>query len=279
MSEEAHVPEDRRSAAKRALRGAAGPFVGYFDRRFQDVHDHLDRLPFDRLEAVLRQELKDARAEVAADTDTIAELSFTLERFADLFTGRMEHLAAQLARLPADRGLERGSEVVELPFAFAAAADLERGATVATIRDDGGFLSTGLAALGLRVTAVDSGGAATHPDVTVVDDRTYDWVGPAQPLDAVFALTSTASPPDADPRPGRELLDAFHKWIRPTGLLVLAVRFDSGSGARSESLGDLLTDWDVEREAHFEQDGQGAWRRAAEAPATGVTVVRAAPRA
>jgi hypothetical protein len=84
---------------------------------------------------------------------------------------------------------------------------------------------------------------------------------------------------DVDSRPGREMLAAFHKWIRPTGLLVLAVRFDAGSVAPLETLADLLTDWDVEREAHFAQDGQGAWRRADEAPATGVTVVRAAPRA
>ena len=278
MSDEAHVPEGGRAAAKRALRGAASPFIGYFDRRFQDVHEHVDRLPFDRLEAVLRQELKEARAEVAADTDTIAELSFTLERFADLFTARMEQLAAQLGRLPRDRGVEHSSKTVELPFAFAAAADLERGARVATIRDDDGAISTGLAALGLHVTAVDPGDADVHPDVLVVDERVDDWVGPVQPLDAVFALTSSA-PTEADRRPTREMLAGFHKWIRPTGLLVLAVPLDAEHRVRAGSLDDLLTDWDVEREAHFEQDARGAWRRTAEAAATGVTVLRAAPHA
>ena len=278
MSREMHLPEDRPSAARRALLGAASPFVGYFDRRFQDVHDHLDRLPLDRLEAVLRQELKEAHAEVAADTDTITELSFTLERFADLFTARMEQLADQLARQPGNSSVIPSAKIVELPFAFAAAADLERGATVATIRDDDGALSAGLAALGLRVTAVDPGGAA-HPDVTGRGRATDNWAGPAQPLDAVFALTSTTPVLDAEVRPGRETLAGFHKWIRPTGLLVLAVQLDSEHGVRPEHLDDLLAEWDVERQAHFALDARGAWRRVAEAPATGVTVLRAAPNA
>jgi hypothetical protein len=279
MSDEAREPEGGRAAAKRALRNAASPFVGYFDRRFQDLHDHVDRLPFDRLEAVLRQELKDARVDVAADTDTIAELSFTLERFADLFTARMEQLAGQLARVPRHSGEERTAKAVELPFAFAAAGDLERGAAVATVGDADGALSIGLAALGLRVTAVDAGGAATHPDVVVVDQRVEDWAGPAQPIDAVFALTSTNPLADAERGPTREMLPAFHKWIRPTGLLVLAVPLDAETGAGQGNLDDLLADWDVEREAYFERDARGVWRRTAEAPATGVTVLRAAPRA
>ena len=270
--------DDRDSAAKRAVRGAAKPFVGYFDRRFQDVHDHLDRLPVDQLEAVLRQELAQTRTDVAADTDTIAELSFTLERFADLFTARMEQLAGHLARVPGQAAAEHGSKVVELPFAFATAADLEREARVATIRDDDESLSTGLAALGLQVTAVDPEGALAHPDVVVVDERVDDWVGPAQPLDAVFALTS-ARRPVADARPSRELLACLHKWIGPTGLLVLAVPVDSEHGGGAESIDDLLTDWDVEREAHFEQDRRGAWRRIAGAPASGLTVLRATPHA
>jgi hypothetical protein len=271
-------PEDRDSAARRAVRGAAKPFVGYFDHRFQDLHDHLDKLPFDQLDAVLRQELAQTRTDVAADTDTIAELSFTLERFADLFTARMEQLAGHLARLSGPAGAEHGSKVMELPFAFATAADLEREARVATIRDDDGSLSTGLAALGLQVTAVDPDGAVTHPDVVVVEERVDDWVGPAQPLDAVFALTRATRSLD-DSRPGREEIACFHKWIRPTGLLVLAVHVAAEDGARAEDLDRLLTDWDVEREAHFERDGRGAWRRIARPPTTGLTVLRATPHA
>jgi hypothetical protein len=275
MSDEAHEREGGRAAAKRALRNAASPLVGYFDRRFQDVHDHVERLPFDRLEAILHQELKDARAEVAADTDTIAELSFTLERFADLFTARMEQLAGQFARVQRTGTSEHDAMAVELPFAFAAAADLERGATVATIGDSDGSLSIGLAALGLQVTAVDPGGSAAHPDVAIVDERVDDWIGPAQPLEAVFALSSTNPPPGSDRLQARDTLAAFQKWIRPTGLLVIAFPLDDVGGTRAGNLEELLADWDVEWEAHFEQDQKGAWRRVDERPARGVAVLRA----
>jgi hypothetical protein len=278
MDDEVQRSKGRRSPAKRALLGAATPFIGYFDRRFQDMHEHLDELPaLDRLEAILRQELSQTRADVAADTDTIAELSFTLERFADLFTARMEQLASQFAGIARGGGAEHGSSIAELPFAFAAAADLERGAAVATISDDG-RLSIGLAALGLHVTMLDPTASVTHPDVAVVDERVDDWAGPGEPVDALFALTPPARLPDAD-APTRETLDRFHKWLRPTGLLVLAIRLDPDQGNPREYLDDLLADWDVEREAHFEQDGGGAWRCTAEVPATGVAVLRAAPRA
>ena len=93
---ERDVPE-RRSGARRAALNAARPLVGYFDHRFQDLHDHLDRLRvgshldacLDQISALSRQ----TREEVAADADTIAELAFTLERFADLFTARMDEIA------------------------------------------------------------------------------------------------------------------------------------------------------------------------------------------
>jgi hypothetical protein len=268
----------RRSAAKRALVSAAGPLVGYFDRRFQDLHDHLDDQPrLDRLAAELRDELNRTRTEVAADADTIVELSFTLERFADLFTTRMEEIARHIAGDARSGGRELGSTIVEVPFAFAAAADIERGAAVGTIGDDG-RLSIGLAALGLHVTAIEPSATIAHPDVAVVDERFDDWAGPGQPFAAVFALTPAGVPPHGEAKPSREALEHFRKWLRPTGLLVLAVRLDPDAGIRSEDLDDLLGDWDVERDARFEEDAGGAWRRAAGVSTSGVAVVRATPR-
>ena len=166
------------SAAKRAIRGAARPFLAYFNRRFEGVHEHLDQHPeLDRLESVMHgrfehllRELRDTRTDVAADTDTIAELAFTLERFADLFTVRMEEIAAQIGNT-SRTALPLDSSIVELPFAFAAAAALERGATVATIGDDG-RLSTGLSALGLQVTAVDPAANVVQPEIAVVRELT-----------------------------------------------------------------------------------------------------------
>src|SRR5687767_4056066 len=95
---------EQHPSSKRALRGVVRPIVGYFDNRFQDLHNHLDAQPaLDRLTSAmherfdhLRTDLQQTRQDVAADADTIAELAFTLERFADLFTARMEELAAAL---------------------------------------------------------------------------------------------------------------------------------------------------------------------------------------
>ena len=71
--------------------GTAG--AGFEGFPFQDLHDHLDDEPdLEKLAADLRSELSRARADVAADADTIAELAFTLERFSDLFTARMEEI-------------------------------------------------------------------------------------------------------------------------------------------------------------------------------------------
>ena len=267
--------EGRHSVAKRALRGAASPFLGYFDRRFQDLHDHLEDQPdLDQLAADLRRELRDARADVAADADTIAELSFTLERFADLFTMRMEELARQLGAA-ASAGADLGSGVVELPFACATAADLERGASVATVGDDG-RLSIGLAALGLQVNALEPTARITHPEVAVVNARFDEWAGPADPLHAVFALAGLPDAP-GDRRPTPEKLDHFRKWLQPAGLLVLGIGVGT-DGVGSEDVDDLLADWDVERRERFAQDAGGAWRRSDDASGTGVVVVRATPR-
>ena len=277
MEDDVERSEGRRSVAKRAFRGAASPFVGYFDRRFQDLHDHLDDEPdLEKLAADLRSELSRARADVAADADTIAELAFTLERFADLFTMRMEELARQFGAA-GRAGADAGPGVVELPFAFTAAADLERGASATTVGDDG-RLSIGLAALGLQVTALESTARIAHPDVTVVNARFDEWAGTTEPLDAVFALAGEPDPSAADRRPTREKLDHFRKWLQPAGLLVLGARVGPDHGVGSEDVSDLLADWDVERQERFVQDPGGAWRRSDDTSRSDVVVVRATPR-
>jgi hypothetical protein len=280
MADDVERPEGRPSAARRAVLGAAGPLVGYFDRRFQDVHEHIDRgqPAFDRLAAELRHELSQTRTDVAADTDTIAELAFTLERFADLFTSRMEELAGHFSAVARAGGTEVGSSIVELPFAFANAAALQRGASVAAMGDDG-RLAVGLAALGLRVTALEPVAGIAHPDVAVVDEPVGDWAGPGEPFDAVVALTPAFGPPHPSTSVARETLDRFPKWLRPTGLLVLAIPLDTDHGIGAEQLDQLVADWDVERDAYFEQDTGGAWRRRGDAPDSGIALITATPRA
>jgi hypothetical protein len=283
MDDDAQQPEWQRSPAKRALRGAARPFLGFFDKRFEGLHEHLDQHRPDvaHLEAVMHgrfehvlRELRDTRTDVAADTDTIAELAFTLERFADLFTVRMEEIAGQIAATTQSPS-QVDSTVVELPFAFAAAAALERGATAATIADDG-RLSIGLAALGLQVTALEPTRDISHPDVAVVDERAADWGGPSEPFHAVFVLTA-ASYPASDSRAVREKLDLVHKWLRPSGSLVLGARVDGDPDLAGDDE-DALPDWDVERRARFGQDRTGAWRRFDDVAGTSIVLIRATPR-
>jgi hypothetical protein len=291
---ERDVPE-RRSGARRAALNAARPLVGYFDHRFQDLHDHLDRLRvgshldarLDQISALSRQ----TREEVAADADTIAELAFTLERFADLFTARMDEIAETMFEASLG-GASLDSHVVELPFAYAAADSLPTGAEVATLTEDGGPLPLALASLGVRVSALAAGGLpARHPNLTVVEEPVERWSGPAQPLDAVFALSAVArlgldrkeQAPDLD----RQVIDLFRKWLRPDGFLVLSVPFGDWSlGRRARTyderhLGELLAEWDIEDQRAVERIDEHVWRvvEPGGSPSrAGMVLVRATPR-
>jgi hypothetical protein len=286
---------EQRSGVKRAALNAARPFVGYFDRRFQDLHDHIDRQQpasdlnarLDQLVALSRQ----TREEVAADADTIAELAFTLERFADLFTARMEELVETMFSLgPGGAGVD--AQVVELPFAYAAADTLPPRARVATLSEDGGSLPVALASLGARVTALAAAGVPSgHPNLTVSEEPVERWSGPGEPLHAVFALSTVAGlgldrdEPVADL--DRQVVDLFRKWLRPEGLLVLTVPFGEWSvGRRNRTydeshLAELLADWDIAEPRVMERIDDHVWRlvEAGEAQSSaGVALIRATPR-
>ena len=283
MGDDVQRSEGLRPPAKRILRGAARPVAGYFNRRFEDVHTHIDNpAGLQHLEAVMHgrfehllRELGDVRTEIAADADTVAELAFTLERFADLFTARMEEIAAQITAARSPARLE--ATAAHFPFAFAAASALEPGATVATVGDDGA-LSNGLTALGLQVTALEPAAAIPHADIGLVTGPLANWEGPREPLDAIFDLTGAiqAAP---DTSPTRERLDLFRKWLDPSGLLVLGTRAVRGRSTATDDGTDLLSDWDIERRALLEQDAGGAWRHSDEISQDGIVLVRATPRA
>jgi ABC-type transporter Mla subunit MlaD len=83
-----------------SLRSATRPITEYFDRRFTDLHQHLDhRLDvieerLDRLEAALGGLHNLERVAAAADkADHFDELSARLQRFADEFATRAERIA------------------------------------------------------------------------------------------------------------------------------------------------------------------------------------------
>jgi hypothetical protein len=287
---------ERRSGAKRAGLNLARPFVDYFDHRFQDLHEHLDRLRvgsdldarLEQVSAVSRQ----TREDVAADADTIAELAFTLERFADLFTARMDEVAETITSALSG-GAASGSRIVELPFAYATASRLPVGARVATLDSADTQLPITLASLGLRVTAVGAPQPTiTHPNVVAVEEPVERWTGPSEPFDAIFAMSTVAGLGlDRDPVEDldRPMVDLFHKWLRPDGMLVLAVPYGEWSVTRhtrtydDAHLDELLSGWQIDERRVIERVDERIWM-AVELPEAkrpmraGVALVRAAAR-
>ena len=287
---------ERRSGGKRAALNLARPLVDYFDHRFQDLHEHLDRLRLgsdlnarlEQVSAVSRQ----TREDVAADADTIAELAFTLERFADLFTARMEEIAETMTS-ELSAGAASGPRIVELPFAYAAASGLPVGTRIATLDSVDTQLPITLASLGLLVTAVGvPQHAISHPNVVAVEEPVERWAGPSEPFDAVFAMSTVAGLGlDRDPVEDldRRMVDLFHKWLRPDGMLVLAVPYGEWSVTRhtrtydDAHLDELLSGWQIEEQRVIERVDERIWMaaevpKAARVPRAGVALVRAAAR-
>jgi hypothetical protein len=83
-----------RDRARRAARGPAAPFLRYFNRRFEDVHGHLDN----QTES-LTTAARGLQERVATDVEVVSELVLTLERFADRFGHRMDEVLAELGHL------------------------------------------------------------------------------------------------------------------------------------------------------------------------------------
>lgn len=83
------------------------PFTRYLNRRFDDVHGHLDN-EAERLSASLEEAIATTRAlqeRIATDAQVISELTIGLERLADRFADRVEKLLDAVERL--DGHLER----------------------------------------------------------------------------------------------------------------------------------------------------------------------------
>jgi len=64
--------------ARRSPRALLSPLVGYFDHRFDDVHQRLDRI--ERALEELRAELAAARRAAELDAETAIELHHSTER-------------------------------------------------------------------------------------------------------------------------------------------------------------------------------------------------------
>ncbi len=93
-------------AGKRAARAPVAPFMRYFNRRFADLHGHIEN-ETRALNARVEETLAATRAlqeRVATDLEVVSELTLSLERFADRFGDRIDEVVATLERVLAASG-------------------------------------------------------------------------------------------------------------------------------------------------------------------------------
>ncbi len=199
----------KRPAVPAALR----PVVEYFDKRFQELHDHID----ERIQRV--------EARVATEVETISELTLGMQRFVDTSVRQVGELVTVLRDLPVT-----SETAALLSFALAAGHDLPAGARALETGWPGPTLGATLTLLGVAVTRLDAG------ELEV-------WAGPDDPLDAVFCAGTV------DDLAAGDRLDLFRKWLRPGGFAVLAVL----GQAPVDVAGLPLTDWDVALRRPFER--------------------------
>jgi hypothetical protein len=199
----------KRPAVSAALR----PVLDYFDKRFQDLHDHMD----ERIQRV--------EARVATEVETISELTLGMQRFVDTSVRQVGELVTVLRDLPVT-----GETAALLSFALAAGRDLPAGARVVETGWPG-------PTLGATLTLLDVG--VTRLDAVELDQ----WPGPDEPLDALFWAGRVEDVAAAD------RLDLFRKWLRPGGFAVLAVM----GPAPVDPTALPLADWEVALQRPFEQ--------------------------
>jgi hypothetical protein len=97
-----------KETAGRAARAPAAPLLEYANRRFEDLHGHLDNrmnevqaqveqsLALSRQSLTLTRQLKE---ELDSDVQVIAELTVTLQRFAERFGDRIDEMLAAIEGL------------------------------------------------------------------------------------------------------------------------------------------------------------------------------------
>jgi hypothetical protein len=140
---------------------ALRPIIDYFDKRFQDLHDHVD----DRIANV--------EARVATEVETISELTLGMQRFVDTSVRQVGELVTVLRDLPLT-----GETAAVLSFALAAGKDLPASGRVLVTGWPGPTLAETFDLLGHTVTRLDAA-------------ELEHWPGPDRPLDAVFCGGAT----------------------------------------------------------------------------------------
>ncbi|MFN2607043.1 MAG: hypothetical protein ABR511_03970 [Acidimicrobiales bacterium] len=196
-----------RQRAKRALRAVAGPLPRYLDRRFEDLHTHVDQI------------VGHLYARVAIDVETMSEISLGMQRLLEVNTGELRDVVGSVAALAPGAGrlgplgaalgrLAPGSRVLRLAdvagpgagLSAAALASMGHRATEADVadgdlpaaEDGGGFDCVVWDAGALDAATLDRVRAALRAGGELVVSVAVDPVGAADPDDGPLATLEKA---------------------------------------------------------------------------------------
>lgn len=95
-------------SGKRVARASVSPFTRYFNRRFADLHGHIEnetRALTARVDEALAATLA-LQERVATDLEVVSELTISLERFAERFGARIDEVVEALEHAIAKAGDE-----------------------------------------------------------------------------------------------------------------------------------------------------------------------------
>lgn len=169
--------------------------------------------------------------------------------------------------------VEVSERIVELPFASAVGATLPLGSHVLDVGARESSLSLELANLGHRTVALDPRGYPfDHPNLTVVVESAEDWIGPAEPFDAVFCISTIehvglgaygldGDVPDLD----MVIMERLRGWLRADGQCVLTVPFGRWSVDSfqrvydDEHLERLVDGWKITQQQRYRRLDARAW--------------------
>ncbi len=93
-----------KDTVRRVAGAPARPFTRYFNRRFEDIHGHLDN-ETSAMDTRLQETLASTRAlqeRIATDVEVMSELTIGLERFADRLADRMDAVLEEVEKLRED---------------------------------------------------------------------------------------------------------------------------------------------------------------------------------
>lgn len=129
---------------------------------------------------------------------------------------------------------EMNEQVVKVPYAMAAAAELPIGSTVVDVGATESTLAISLASLGYKVTAIAPRRYPfAHPRLQAVTSSVETWFPEGGSVDAVFCISTidhilvgTHGRSEAERDADRRMMGLFRKWLRPGGMLVLAVPYE-----------------------------------------------------